>query len=178
MKISQIVNVLFFGLFLLFSLSGCERSSREVDFSVPLGAKIHIFASPDSPANAGLPGDAKSIIINSGMGLSKPVNIDLGQGVQIISQLKVRVTCEYHADTANNPATLEFIIKDKNGKQIGSTLSHDFRPENLKKTFNEEFSFDINQPFDQREVIIEVNPISAGDFGFYIYSMSGTMIVH
>ncbi|TNJ37492.1 hypothetical protein FGF66_10655 [Chlorobaculum thiosulfatiphilum] len=176
MKFSRIATVLMLGFALCLWVTGCgQRPPRDVPVTFALGGKLHVFASPDHLAQAGLPQDAKTFIIGTGAIADKA--IDLGEGVQTIQRLKIKITYEYHADTSNNPATLEFVIKDSDGKSIGAPLTQDFRPSTRNTQLDNEFVFDINRAYTKRDVTIQVKPVSAGDFGFFIYALSGTLTV-
>ena len=144
-----------------------------------IGRKLHIYEDASGPINAGLPGDANIYIINeqSAATIANEL-VELSDGVQSIEQLRFRITYEYHADSTYNPARLEFVIKDKTSNQIWRG-THDFLPPKkaAKRKQISEFSFDIGRRYEGQSVTIQVKPLKAGDFGFYIYGLDGTLVV-
>jgi hypothetical protein len=155
----------------------CNRTD-EVPFLYPLGGKLHIYKNANDPVAAGLPSDANTYIITNDS--SRPIateRVTLPDGVQSIEQLRFKVAFEYHADSTDSPAILDFVLKDGKGQQI-RLGTHDFLPKGpTKQKESEEFSFDIRRSFNDKEITIEIKPVSAGDFGFYLYKIDGLLMV-
>jgi len=162
---------------LSIAVIGCEmgtKEPRDIPFACTLGGKLHIFSDSGHPAQAGLPSDAKSYIINGEPIADEFVN--LGQGVQSLEKLTFTIVYEYHANSTNTPAALEFVVKDSGGNQIWRGKQN-FLPSVAKKQTPETFELPIGREYDGMDVSVEVKPVSAGDFGFYIYSLDGVLTV-
>lgn len=158
---------------------GKQESTRiEVPFTCQIGGKLHIYKDAKGPINAGIPSNANIHIISeqSSATIANEL-VELSDGVQSIEQLKFIITYEYHADLTESSAILEFVIKDKDDNQIWRGI-HSFLPRGAtKQKITNEFSFNISRRYAGQKVIVQVKPLAAGDFGFYIYSLDGKLVV-
>ena len=150
----------------------------EVPFSCQIGSKLHIYEDAKGPINSGVPPNANIYIISeqSSATIANEL-VDLSDGVQGIEQLRFKITYEYHAGSTESPAILEFMIKDKAGNQIWRG-TRSFLPKGAaKQKIPNEFSFDIGRRYEGQSVTVQVKPLRAGDFGFYIYGLDGKLVV-
>ncbi len=158
-----------------------EFSNKKTDlvFGVSAGGRVHIFQNESKAASAGLPDDAKIHAINSNTPIGT-ATVDLSPKTKNIQGLNMTVTYEYHADTNNSPAILEFAIKDKTGKILWKK-EESYNPKQRKMPNQQEESINDNLKIPISEssspLLIEVKPVSAGDFGFYISDLQGTLVV-
>lgn len=148
-----------------------------IPFSCEIDGKLHIYEYSEAPIMAGVPRSANIFIIGK-QPLSATIvdeSVDLSEGAQI-EQLEFTMDYEYHADTAHSPAMLEFVMKDIRGNQIWSRKKS-FLPGTLKTRITKDFHFIIGRKSQGLGVKIQVKPVRAGDFGFYIYMLNGTLVV-
>lgn len=172
LRIAAAVLVVVLLSALTTSCDGDRRPPKEVNFSCTLDGKLHIFSN--DPGDIGLPSDANVYIIDGQPVVDQSVN--LGQGVQSLEKLEFEIDYEYHADSTNSPATLEFVVEDARGNQVWRG-NKNFLPSTTKERVTDNLEFTIGQEYDELKVLIRVKPLSAGDFGFYIYNLTGTITV-
>jgi len=140
----------------------------------PPAAKIHIFNGADGSAKAGLPAGSKVYITTNQTPSDITAEIDL-HGAHNIKQLTVDIEYEYHSDSHVYPASLGFAIKDSQGVRLWSA-KHQFVPKVCKTRVHEPtIVFPVDSKCDLPSVTVEVTPLNAGDFGFYIYKLDGML---
>ncbi len=146
----------------------------KVPFTCQIGGKLHIYRNAQGPSAAGIPTDSEVYITGQSQDSVSDDRIELGDDTQRIKKINFNITYEYHANSNNSPARLEFVLKDENDQEIWRG-TRSFRPDHTRQNFTEEFSFDINRRYQGQQLKIQVKPLSAGDFGFYIYELRGTV---
>ncbi len=143
-------------------------------FNCQLGSKLHIYRNAQDLITAGIPADSKTYITSKRQDPVSDDRVELGDDTQRIEKINFNISYEYHANSNNSPAILEFVLKGENDQEIWRG-TRSFRPARTKKNITEEFSFEINRRYQGRQVKIQATPLSAGDFGFYIYELGGTI---
>ena len=154
-----------------------QPKTEEFSFQCILPGKLHIFLRATDPIKAGIPKESAVYIIQDNAPSPIPDTlVQIGEKHQKIKELNFKIDYEYHANSANNPAILELAVKDSNGNPIW-TGRQDFLPRKLKQRVRVPFSLKLNHNYDRPKVQIQVKPVAAGDFGFFIYSLGGTVVV-
>ncbi|MFZ4702818.1 MAG: hypothetical protein ACOYMG_22470 [Candidatus Methylumidiphilus sp.] len=150
----------------------------EIPFSCEISSIVYIYEEATGPINAGVNPLANIYIISErSSALIANELIELSDSVKRIEQLRFKVTYEYHADSTENPAILEFLIKDKAGNQIWRGTRSFLPTGAAKHRIINEFSFNISQKYEEQNITVQVKPLRAGDFGFYIYDVGGTFVI-
>lgn len=176
-----IVIVCFLGLVTaLLLVTSCETCTYDISFSLDPGGKLHIFSDEASVKASGIPSTALTYTTATRTDAFAQTDVPLRACTSLITALEGKIKYEYHAGSRNSAASIEFVIKDSAQQKVLWKGRQPFRPARSKAEIDETFTLPINLTIDATTmptVIVEAIPRSAGDFGFFIYELSGVLKV-